>query len=146
METQRINQADLSRLVGITRQRIATLTDNGTFDRDVSGTYDLVASVQAYITLLQLNRKSRHDSPTFDDENEIEVQKLRKLTEEADRLAIANAQSRGELVEIETVKRLGEKVMVAIRQKILSMPLTDTEKDLMLADLFALRELDWTAA
>lgn len=73
-----------------------------------------------------------------------EAEKLRKTREEADKLALQNARSRGELVEISVVKKLGEKVMVAIRNRILNMPLTDEEKDRCLTDLMDLERIDWT--
>lgn len=73
-----------------------------------------------------------------------EAEKLRKTREEADRLALANARSRGELVEIVMVKKLGEKVLVAVRNRLLNMPLTDEEKDKCLSDLMDLGKLDWS--
>jgi len=73
-----------------------------------------------------------------------EAEKLRKTREEADRLALANARSRGELVEIAAVKKLGEKVMVALRNRILAMPLTDEEKDRCLGELLSLADMDWS--
>jgi len=75
---------------------------------------------------------------------DIEAEKLRKTREEADKLALANSRSRGELVEITAVKRLGEKIMVAIRNRILAMPLTDEEKDRCLVELIGLASLDWS--
>jgi phage terminase Nu1 subunit (DNA packaging protein) len=75
---------------------------------------------------------------------DIEAEKLRKTREEADKLALANSRSRGELVEITAVKRLGEKIMVAIRNRILAMPLTDEEKDRCLVELMGLASLDWS--
>jgi hypothetical protein len=75
---------------------------------------------------------------------DIEAERLRKTREEADKLALMNARSRGELVEIVAVKRLGEKVMVAIRNRILNMPLTDDEKDRCLGELMGLEKIDWT--
>jgi hypothetical protein len=75
---------------------------------------------------------------------DIEAEKLRKTREEADRLALMNARSRGELVEIAAVKKLGEKVMIAIRNRILNMPLTDDEKDRCLLDLMELEKIDWS--
>ncbi|MCP5534366.1 MAG: hypothetical protein H7A48_14440 [Akkermansiaceae bacterium] len=74
-----------------------------------------------------------------------EAEKLRKTREEADRLAIANARARGELVEIAAVKKLGEKFMVALRQRILAMPLTDEEKDRCLGEIVGLKDVDWNA-
>ena len=75
---------------------------------------------------------------------DIEAEKLRKIREEADKLALQNARSRGELVEIASVKKLGEKVMIAIRNRILNMPLTDEEKDRCLRELLGLGRLDWS--
>ncbi len=74
---------------------------------------------------------------------DIEKERLRKTTEEADKLALANARSRGELVEIALVKKLGEQVMVAVRNRILNMPMTDEEKDSCLRELLALENMDW---
>jgi phage terminase Nu1 subunit (DNA packaging protein) len=75
---------------------------------------------------------------------DIEKEKLRKTKEEADKLELANARTRGELVEIVAVKRLGEKVMVALRNRILNMPLTDDEKDRCLLELLSLEKIDWS--
>jgi phage terminase Nu1 subunit (DNA packaging protein) len=75
---------------------------------------------------------------------DIEAERLRKTREEADKLALANARSRGDLVEIQSVKKLGEKVMVAVRNRILNMPLTDEEKDRCLTELMDLDRLDWS--
>ena len=75
---------------------------------------------------------------------DIEAERLRKTKEEADRLALANARSRGELVEIASVKKLGEKVMVALRNRVLNMPLTDEEKDRCLIEVMDLGKLDWS--
>lgn len=75
---------------------------------------------------------------------DIEAEKLRKTREEADKLALQNSRTRGELVEIASVKKLGEKVMIAIRQRILNMPLTDDEKDKCLTELLNLKDLDWS--
>ena len=75
---------------------------------------------------------------------DIEAEKLRKTREEADKLALQNARSRGELVEISAVKKLGEKVLIAVRNRILNMPLTDEEKDSCLKELMDLGKLDWS--
>jgi phage terminase Nu1 subunit (DNA packaging protein) len=69
---------------------------------------------------------------------------LRRTKEEADKLELANARTRGELVEVAKVKRLGEQVMSGIKTKILNMPLTDDEKDKCLRDLLSLKDLDYS--
>jgi len=73
-----------------------------------------------------------------------EADRRRKTREEADRLAIANSRSRGELVEIASVKKLGERVMIALRQRIIAMPLTDEEKDRCLGEILSLGDMDWS--
>jgi len=75
---------------------------------------------------------------------DLKREQLRKTTEEADKLALANSRTRGETVEIAAVKKLGEKVMVAIRNRILNLPLTDNEKDRILLDLMELEKIDWS--
>lgn len=75
---------------------------------------------------------------------DIKREQLRRTKEEADKLALQNSRSRGELVEIASVKKLGEKVMIAIRQRILNMPLTDDEKDKCLTELLNLKDMDWS--
>ena len=72
-----------------------------------------------------------------------EAERLRKTKEEADRLAIQNARSRGELIEISTVKKLGQDVVKTVTTCILNMPMTDEEKDGCLRNLLALGDLDW---
>ena len=73
-----------------------------------------------------------------------DYERARRDKEMADKLALANMRTRGETVEIASVKKLGEKVMVAIRQKILSFRITDDEKDALLIELMNLKNIDWT--
>jgi phage terminase Nu1 subunit (DNA packaging protein) len=76
---------------------------------------------------------------------DIEAEKLRKTREEADKLALSNARARGELIDVESVVKLGEAVFVRVRSKVLSSPgLTDDEKDQFLKELLRLNEIDWT--
>ena len=78
---------------------------------------------------------------------DIEAERLRKTREEADKLALANARARGELVDVDSVGRLGEAVFVRVRAKILSSPsLTDDEKDQLLKEILQLEEIDWANA
>src|SRR5690348_3357771 len=74
----------------------------------------------------------------------IEQEKLRKTKEEADEVALRNEKSRGNLIDIETVKKAGEGIFVSFRQKILSSSLLDSEKDEILNDLRNLKTRDWT--
>lgn len=74
---------------------------------------------------------------------DIEAERLRKTREEADRLALQNARSRGETIEVDRVKKLGQCVFIAIRQRILNFPLSQDEQDALLTDLLKLKEINW---
>lgn len=73
-----------------------------------------------------------------------DYERARKDKEMADKLALGNMRTRGETVDISAVKKFGETVMVAIRQRILAMGLTPDEEDKCLIELMQLQDLDWT--
>jgi phage terminase Nu1 subunit (DNA packaging protein) len=64
-----------------------------------------------------------------------EAERARLVREQADRLAIANAKSRSETVEADTIYRAYEGVFVSVRQTILASALSDSEKADVLANL-----------
>lgn len=64
-----------------------------------------------------------------------EKERTRKMKEEADGAAIANATSRGELVDkLDFMKRY-EIIYAAIRQKIYASNMSDADKDALLLEL-----------
>lgn len=73
-----------------------------------------------------------------------DYERARKDKEMADKLALGNMRTRGETVDISAVKKFGETVMVAIRQRILAMGLAPDEEDKCLIELMRLKDLDWT--
>lgn len=72
--------------------------------------------------------------------------RIRQLSANAERIEIQNARSHGELVSVEKVKKLGEAVMIAIRQKILSFPIRADEQNKLLLELLNLKNMDWNRA
>lgn len=133
----------LAKLFNLTSVRVQQLAADGIIQKSGRGQYDLWPSVRAYIAYLQERKVNQWDSDTADP-TEIKKQQLRRTKEEADKLELANARTRGELVEVAKVKRLGEQVMSGIKTKILNMPLTDDEKDKCLRDLLSLKDLDYS--
>jgi len=133
----------LAKLFNLTSVRVQQLAADGIIQKSGRGQYDLWPSVRAYIAYLQERKVNQWDSDTADP-TEIKKQQLRRTKEEADKLELANARTRGELVEVSKVKRLGEQVMSGIKTKILNMPLTDDEKDKCLRDLLSLKDLDYS--
>jgi len=73
-----------------------------------------------------------------------DYERARKDKEMADKLALSNMRTRGETVDIAAVKKLGEGVMIAIRQRILAMGLPPDEEDKVLVELMNLQGLDWS--
>ncbi len=133
----------LAKLFNLTSVRVQQLAADGIIQKSGRGRYDLWPSVRAYIAYLQERKVNQWDSDTADP-TEIKKQQLRRTKEEADKLELANARTRGELVEVSKVKRLGEQVMSGIKTKILNMPLTDDEEDKCLRDLLSLKDLDYS--
>jgi phage terminase Nu1 subunit (DNA packaging protein) len=132
---------ELCDLLNLTEARVTQLIQQGILHRLGRNRYDLWGCARAYIEYLQTKKTNQH-GPTGN--ADLDAERLRKTTEEADKLALANARSRGELVEIHKVTKLGQKVLIAVRNRILSMPMTDEEKDSCLRELLALKEMDWT--
>ena len=71
---------------------------------------------------------------------DMEVERLRKTREEADKLALENDKTRGALVEADKVYKWAEGVFVALRQGILASGLNETEKDELLGELRGLKD------
>ena len=138
-----VTVSTLAKLFNLTSVRIQQLAADGVVIRSARGRYELWQSVKNYIEYLQERKVNQWDS---DEENPTEIKKhqLRRTKEEADKLELANARTRGELVEVAKVKRLGEQVMSGIKTKILNMPLTDDEKDKCLRDLLSMKDLDYS--
>jgi hypothetical protein len=135
-------QADLARLLGVSRQRLQYhLRQRGFPKRDAAGRWP-VAGALAYARAAGLT-PDRPGAPAADAETDgttLYAERLRKTREEADKLALENARMRGELVETESVYRHFEAVFVALRQKILACGLLDEEKDELLNELLRLTQ------
>lgn len=82
---------------------------------------------------------SKKSGEGFDGEHE----RARKDHEMANRLELANEKTRGETVSITAVKRLGEGIMVALKQRILAMDLEPSQTDKILNELAGLAKIDW---
>ena len=135
--------SQLANILNLTGARLSQLTHEGILKKEERGKYALCDAVNAYVTYLHNAPKNQWGSKT-EDETDFDRERLRRTKEEADKLELANARTRGELVEVSKVKRLGEQVMSGIKTKILNMPLTDDEKDKCLRDLLSLKDLDYS--
>lgn len=135
-----ISTKQLARLVNLTEVRIGQLTNEGVLERVARGRYDLFKAIHSYVSYLQTRRSNQWDG---EEKTDLQAEQLRRTREQADELELKNSKTRGELVEVARVKMLGEKVMSAIKTRILNSPLPDAEKDKCLRDLVSLGELDY---
>jgi phage terminase Nu1 subunit (DNA packaging protein) len=138
-----VDVGTLAKLFSLTEVRIQQLAKDNVIAKTGRGRYELWPSIKGYIKFLQERRVNQWDGKD-EDLSELKREQLRRTREEADKLGIQNARSRGELVEIAAVKPLGANVLIAVRNRILSFPLTDDEKDQCLRELLALADMDWT--
>ena len=67
--------------------------------------------------------------------NKIEVERLRKLTAEADGIEMDNAMKRGDLLSPDEIDRLLESVCVTVREKMLASSMSDAEKNAICIEL-----------
>ena len=132
----------ICKLFNLTDARISQLAQQGIIKKEGRGRWALYDTIHAYITYLQTRKINQWDS----DENPSDIKKeqLRRTKEEADKLELQNARTRGELVEVSRVVQMGEKVMAAMKTKILNAPLTDKEKDSLLIELLSVRDMDFS--
>lgn len=135
--------SSLAKLFNLTSVRVQQLAADGIISKSGRGQYDLWSSVRGYIKFLQERKVNQWDAKD-EEQTDLKREQLRRTKEEADKIQLANERTRGELVEVIAVKRAGEKVMSAIRNRILNMPLTDDEKDQCLRDLLSIREMDFS--
>ena len=131
----------LAKLFNLTSVRIQQLASDGVVIRSARGRYDLWSSVRNYIGYLQERKVNQWDT---DEENPSEIKKhqLRRTKEEADKLELANARTRGELVEVWKVISFFEKQTVAMRSVIINSSTTEDAKDKLLGNLARLKDFE----
>lgn len=73
-------------------------------------------------------------------------EKTRLAKEQADKIALANAESRRELIRVEDAAEITQRFCYAIRQKFLATALSDEEKNAVLKEIERLELADLTEA
>lgn len=111
-------------------RRLRQLAQEGYYPEPDRGEYEFLATLLGLVKYYRelANKRS----------SDFEAQELRKITEQADEVAIRNATSRGELIQAEAVYRHNEKLFIALKARILASPLDPADKDEILHDLVAL--------
>lgn len=114
---QLVNSAVLADLIDLTENRVVALARTGAIPRVSKGRYDQREAVRAYIRYLRQNPTGRKSvDPALADE------RRRLVREQADREAIRNAVTRGELVAAADVKATWESILTDVRAAMLAIP------------------------
>jgi phage terminase Nu1 subunit (DNA packaging protein) len=129
-----ISADKLEALTGLTDRRHRQLAKEGYFAPPQGGQYQFASTLRGLFKYFREDRNKA--SQTLNSE------RLRKLHEEADKVALENEKTRGNLVEIEAVYKHFEGIFVAFRARVLASSLTDEEKDELLNDLRKLKARD----
>lgn len=133
----------LAKVLGLTKTRIGQLVEEGVLVKLERGKFALCDSVNRYVEYLR-NQKPNQWGAKGEDETDFDRERLRRTKEEADKLELLNARTRGELVEVVQVKKAGEKIMASIKTVIMNDAITEDAKDKCLKNLVQLKEIDFS--
>lgn len=135
--------SSLASVLSLTKTRIGQLVEEGVLVKLERGKFPLCDSVNRYVNYLR-NQPKNQWGAKGEDETDFDRERLRRTKEEADKLELLNARTRGELVEVAQVKKLGEKVMASIKTVIMNDSITDDAKDKCLKNLKSLSDMDFS--
>lgn len=116
-----IHESELADLLGITANRIRTLTRDGVLHRTAPARYSRREAVRDYCANLR-KYAGRSGRPTLADSDPLKVEKLRLAKEQADALELKNAASRSEMVKADLVERAWSGILRDLRAALLAVP------------------------
>ena len=118
--SHQISETELADLLGLTANRIRTLTRDGILKRVAPATYDRREAVRAYChALREALTKKGHASKGGD---AMAAEKLRLAAALAEKAERANAAARAELIPAAQVAREWSEVLRGVRAGLLSLP------------------------
>lgn len=111
-----VSAATLGELLGITANRVSVLAADGALPKAGRNQYPLRDCVQAYVTYARENPFGRKSK-----DGNLNDEKLRLAREQADKIALANAVTRNELVPVEDVRREWRGLALDLRARLLAI-------------------------
>jgi len=115
-----ISETELADSLGLTANRVRTLTRDGVLKRTGKATYDRREAVRAYCHALREKLTLKGHASKGGDA--LEAQKLRLATALADKAERANAAARGELIPASAVAREWAGILREVRAGLLALP------------------------
>ncbi|MEN8702486.1 hypothetical protein [Bacillus infantis] len=128
-----VSTKKISEILGVTTRRIQQLTDEGALVRMARGQYDLPASIKKYIEY-QIDKVA----PDEELDNGVETALWTKARREKTELEVKII--KGELHRSQDVKRVMNDMLMAFRQRTLSMPTKLAPQLVMIEDLAVIKD------
>jgi phage terminase Nu1 subunit (DNA packaging protein) len=115
-----MTEPELAAFLGLANARLRTLARDGVMVRVSRGRYDVRKSLQNYLARLRDGAKLGGKAGPVTDE--LKAEKLRLARQQADKIELHNAASRGEMVRAADVEREWANVLRDVRSTMLSVP------------------------
>lgn len=113
-----LTSGDLATFWGCTTRQVQNLASDGVIEPDAAtGLFDASECTQRYILRLRNSAKLRNAGDA-----ELKAEKLRVTREQADKLALTNAEKRGEMVPAVAVKAAWSETLRDVRAAMLAVP------------------------
>lgn len=113
-----MTEAEIAAFLGIATSQVRTKTRNGILVKDGRGRWNVRESLQGYLSQLR-DGAIRGGGQVPDD---LKAEKLRLARQQADKLELANAAARGEMVRSADVEREWANVLRDVRSTMLAVP------------------------
>ncbi|MBK5924058.1 hypothetical protein CCR90_09790 [Rhodovulum sulfidophilum] len=114
--SETVTAAELGEWLNLSPARLHALAREGIIPWH-EGRFDLRKAIRAYVEHVRAGQKGRLTSNP-----DLAAQKLRLAQEQADKLAIANAKTRGELLDAKTVAATWARTLTDLRAAMLAIP------------------------
>jgi phage terminase Nu1 subunit (DNA packaging protein) len=118
--SETMTEPELAAFLGLANARLRTLARDGVMVRVSRGRYDVRKSLQNYLARLRDGAKLGGKAGPVTDE--LKAEKLRLARQQADKIELHNAASRGEMVRAADVEREWANVLRDVRSTMLSVP------------------------
>nr|WP_306266470.1 hypothetical protein [Pararhizobium sp. IMCC3301] len=112
-----VTAAELGSWLGLSANRVNALARDGAISRDDQKRFDLKPAIRAYAKHMRDGQTGRLASNP-----DLAAQKLRLAQEQADKLAIANARTRGEMLDAKQVAATWAGILTDLRAAVLAIP------------------------
>lgn len=117
MTSDLLKADDMATLLGLSRRKVSDLAARGLLTRTSRGQYEL-ASIRLYVSHLRTIAAARGG----DDDIDLTAERARLARAQADKAEAQVRVLRGELVEVDAVKREWSDILRSVRSRVLSVP------------------------